>query len=164
MREPEFRMRYGAPAVLAGWFIAFIVFCFGLTIVPRIVTGEDGGSFLLYLFFYLFFGFPVAAIIALPLAILAAWPLRRLRNQWLHVLILAMAMGVAAAAILFALSYPALVEGDSSPVPILLMAAGVALCTAIGRASVMKLVSRRNSSSNGVESQTSAAKSFHQNP
>ncbi|PYI39301.1 hypothetical protein CVS30_04855 [Arthrobacter psychrolactophilus] len=46
----------------------------------------------------------------------------------------------------------------------LLMAAGVALCTAIGRASVMKLVSRRNSSSNGGEPQTSAAKNSHQNP
>ena len=110
------------------------------------------------------FGFPVTAIVGLPLAVLVAWPLRRLRNQWHHVLILALTMGVTAAAILSALSYPALVEGESSPISILLMAAGVALCMAIGRASVMKLVSRRNESANEVEPQTSAATKSHQNP
>lgn len=134
---PErFSMRYGAPAVLIGWFVTFLVFCLGLTLF---VALQDGGfvwwSFLPVALIY---GFPVAVVAGLPLALLLAWLLRRIRSQLLHVVVFALATGAVTAAIAFALA-EAEVEPES-----LVIAAGVGASAAIGRATVIKMVARRN--------------------
>ncbi|MHA7271027.1 hypothetical protein [Arthrobacter sp. HLT1-20] len=135
---PEcFRMRYGAPAVLIGWFVTFFVFCLGLTVVTGVSSGDlVSGGYLLP--FALIYGFPVAAIVGLPLAILLAWPLRRVRAQWLHVVAFALVMGAVTSAAAFVLA-----EAEFEPGS-LAIAAGVAVSAAIGRATVVTLVARRN--------------------
>ena len=86
----------------------------------------------------LMFGFPVAAIVGLPLALLLAWGLRRVRDQRLHVLVFALAMGAVTTAIMFVLAEAQMVPGN------FVIAAGVAVGAAIGRAAVIKMVARRN--------------------
>ncbi|WP_113716942.1 hypothetical protein [Arthrobacter dokdonensis] len=74
----------------------------------------------------------------LPLAVLVAWPLRRIRSQWLHVAALALATGLA---------FWIAVAGMGGWAN-LLSGWGVGLfagdCAAIGRAAVMPMVARRN--------------------
>ncbi|MHA7306085.1 hypothetical protein ACX80E_12695 [Arthrobacter sp. TMN-49] len=133
---PErFSMRYGAPAVLIGWAVTFLVFCLGLTVFGFL--GEGGFAGLSLLLVVLFYGFPVAASVGLPLAILIAWPLRRVRDQRLHVLAFALATGTVTAVLMF-WGQGELIPGN------FVIVAGVAVSAAIGRASVMKLVTWRN--------------------
>ena len=136
-KEDSFRMRYGAAALLTGWFITFFVFCLGLTVVTVLIWRDDsvGWNFLPI---FLIYGFPVAAIVGLPLAVLVAWPLRRLPDQRIHVLIFGLVLGLVTA-ILFVLLNQGQVELGSGAV-----AVWVAVCGALGRASVIKMVTRRN--------------------
>lgn len=134
---PErFSMRYGAPAVLIGWLVTFLVFCLGLT-VANVVSSGDLVSGWYLLPYALMFGFPVAVVVGLPLALLLAWPLRRVRDQRLHIVVFALAMGAVTAAIVF--------FGQGEMVPgNFVIAAGVGASAAIGRATVIKMVARRN--------------------
>ncbi|MEO6529590.1 MAG: hypothetical protein ABIN10_13060 [Specibacter sp.] len=135
---PErFSMRYGVPAVLIGWFVTFLVFCLGLTVVNVASSGDFVSGWYL-LPYALMFGFPVAAIVGLPLALLLAWGLRRVRDQRLHVLVFALAMGAVTTAIMFVLAEAQMVPGN------FVIAAGVAAGAAIGRAVVIKMAARRN--------------------
>ncbi|AIY03383.1 hypothetical protein ART_3784 [Arthrobacter sp. PAMC 25486] len=86
----------------------------------------------------LVFGFPFAAFIGLPLAILIAWPLRRVRDQRLHVLALALAVGAAMGVVaLFSYRFEMLWA-------VAALAAWAAVSAAIGRAVVINMVARRN--------------------
>lgn len=136
-REDRFSMRYGAPAILLGWFITFFAFCLGLT-VSAMVSEGPGGMGAGFMVLALIYGSPVALIAGLPLSLLVAWPLRRVRDQRLHVVAFAVALGFAMAGYLLVIG-----EGRIEPLgfaAVLLAAA----CGAIGRASVIKLVARRN--------------------
>jgi hypothetical protein len=139
MSEAKFRMQYGAPAVLIGWLLTFLLFCVGLS--ANVVANEEFGSMGWgYLQLALAFGLPIAVIIGLPLGLLIAWPLRRVRNQWIHVAIFAVGVGTAMAA-LFIL--PEI--GHVRPASVF-AAFWAAASAAIGRASVIRLVARRNRS------------------
>lgn len=132
-----FRMDYGVPAVLIGWFVTFFVFCVGLTAASFVAEGANGmGLGLLAL--SLMFGLPIAVLIGLPLALLISWPLRRVRNQWLHVLALALGVGAAMVGGVY-LSYGGEVNVNATALVV-----GAALSAAIGRASVIALVAKRN--------------------
>ncbi|WP_425864641.1 hypothetical protein [Arthrobacter sp. TWP1-1] len=137
MSEVKFRMQYGAPAVLIGWLLTFVLFCVGLSVVASLGGGDTGiGWYLIPI--SLLYGLPVAVVVGLPLCLLIAWPLRQVRNQWIHVLCFAVGIGGVAAVL-------ALIFGGVQAVlpftPIIL---GVAACTAIGRASVIRMVARKN--------------------
>ncbi|WP_038467074.1 hypothetical protein [Arthrobacter sp. PAMC 25486] len=136
-KEDSFSMRYGAPALLTGWFVTFFVFCLGLTVASVVLWAPHGmGWGLLPL--SLVFGFPFAAFIGLPLAILIAWPLRRVRDQRLHVLALALAVGAAMGVVaLFSYRFEMLWA-------VAALAAWAAVSAAIGRAVVINMVARRN--------------------
>lgn len=138
-RQVRFSMRYGAPALLVGWLITFVLFCLGMTAASLLATGGDTGLGWYFLPISLIYGFPFASILGLPLAILAAWPLRRLRRQWLHVCAFAMAAGLV-----FWLVVVAAAGGWAGSV----YGAGIGLltaaCAAAGRAAVIPLVARRN--------------------
>ncbi|ALO67971.1 hypothetical protein AS189_17615 [Arthrobacter alpinus] len=138
-KQDAFRMEYGVLALLTGWFVTFVVFCLGLTVASVGAGGSDGFGWG-FLFLALMFGFPVAAIIGLPLAIAIASPLRRVHNQWLHVPVFALAVG-AAMGVVVAFPY------DLQEKDVWLLLAPVlwaAASAAIGRASVIKMVARRN--------------------
>lgn len=139
-REDRFRMRYGVLALLTGWFVTFFVFCLGLTLAAVVSEGNGSSSYLLPMM--LIYGFPVALVIGLPLAILIATPLRRVANQWAHVAVFTVGVG-AATALASALLYGG-TEGALLGVAILSLWAGAS--AAMGRASVMKLVTWRNES------------------
>ena len=132
-------MRYGAPAFLLGWLITFVLICLGLAGVTE-VTATTPGSISGWTSFpiYLVFGFPVAAILGLPFAIVIAWPLRRVQSQWLHVGVHGLATGAAVWTVMTALG------GWTAPVPGLLFGSLFTFSAAAGRASVIKLVARRN--------------------
>lgn len=138
-KEDRVSMRYGAPALLTGWFVTFFVFCLGLTVATMIFTGGDSGLGWYFLPISLVYGFPVAAVIGLPLAILIASPLRRVRGQRLHVLAFSLSIGAVMAAICLIFFF----RGDG----VLFMLALIvwtAVCAAVGRAVVVPLVARRN--------------------
>ncbi|PYG99129.1 hypothetical protein CVV67_17205 [Arthrobacter stackebrandtii] len=138
-KEDRFSMRYGATALLTGWFVTFLVFCLGLTAAHVVAEGGTGFGWN-FLTLALIFGFPVAVVVGLPLAILIAWPLRRVDNQWLHVA--GFALGVGAAMALAT----ALISGFDKGAGwwVLLLALWTAVSAAMGRASVMGMVARRN--------------------
>lgn len=136
-KEDSFSMRYGAPALLTGWIVTFLLFCLGLTAAVAVSAGDIMSGWY-FLPFALMYGFPVAAIIGLPLAIVIASPLRRVRDQRLHVLGFALAIGGVMAMIA-----AALIHGDSA-MGVLWLSLWTATCAAIGRASVMKMVARQN--------------------
>lgn len=136
-KEDSFSMRYGAPALLTGWFVTFLVFCLGLATAAVVSAGDiTAGWYFLPL--ALIYGFPVAAIIGLPLAIVIAKLLRRVRDQRLHVLVFTVAIGAVMAVIAAAVFH-----GDAG-LGVLWLGLWTATCAAIGRASVMKMVARRN--------------------
>lgn len=133
----RFRMEYGVPAVLVGWLVTFLAFCLGLTVANLVAEGADGLG-LGFMVLSLMFGLPVAVLIGLPLALLISWPLRRVPNQWLHVV--AFALGVGAAMVVGVyFSY-----GSEMNRGVAALVAGAALSAAIGRASVITMVAKRN--------------------
>ncbi|MET4004920.1 MULTISPECIES: hypothetical protein [Arthrobacter] len=139
-KKDRFRMRYGASALIIGWLGTFLLFCLGLTVANLIAEGPHGlgaGFF----FLAVMFGFPVALLAGLPLAVLLAWPLRRVRDQRLHVVAFALAMGVVATGAVLFFYAPDSAEMGGLMVALILWTAA---CGAIGRASVIKLVTRRN--------------------
>lgn len=136
-KEDRFRMRYGVLAVLAGWFVTFLVFCLGLVVVSAVADGV-GVSAVYLLPVFLMYGLPVAAIIGLPLAMVLAGPLRRVRDQRVHVVVFAVGVGTAmsmAALFAYQCDMPWAVAG---------LSAWAAVSAAIGRASVIKMVARSN--------------------
>lgn len=136
-----FRMRYGVPAFLLGWLVTFLTFCVVVSIVLDIssLAGGMGGSIGIVVFGYaVLFGVVPAVVVGMPLAALTAWPLQRIRNQWWHVAVHALVTGTVATVI-------ALVGfriGDLAALS--LVFALFAFSAAAGRASVIKLVARRN--------------------
>ncbi|MDJ0312587.1 hypothetical protein [Arthrobacter sp. H35-D1] len=124
-------------ALLLGWLITFVLFCLGLAVAFAIPPMESGLGWY-FLPVALIYGFPVAAIAGLPLAILIAWPLRRVRNQCVHVLVFALALGAVMAAIVL------IPSGSEMGWALAGLIVWTAVCGAVGRASVMKVVSRRN--------------------
>ncbi|WP_139244303.1 hypothetical protein [Arthrobacter alpinus] len=137
MSEPRFNMHYGTPAVLIGWLVTFVVFCVGYT-ASVVFSGYDSAMGWYLLPISLMYGFPVAVAVGLPLGLFIAWPLRRVRNQWIHVLAFAVGIGLATALSMLLIGGVEAVR--QSTVTIL----AVALSAAIGRASVMRLVARKN--------------------
>lgn len=138
----SYKMDYGVPAVLIGWFVTFFVFCLGLTIANFVFSGSNGMG-LGFLALSLMFGLPVAVLIGLPLALLISWPLRRVRNQLLHVLVFALGVGTAMVGGVY-FSY-----GEELNWSAAALVAGAALSAAIGRASVIPLVAKRNEMQSG---------------
>lgn len=132
-----FRMEYGVPAVLIGWFVTFFVFCLGLTVANFVTEGANGLG-LGFLAAAMMVGLPVAVLIGLPLALLISWPLRRVRNQELHVLVFALGVGAAMVGGVY-FSYGGEVNWGAAA-----LVAGAALSAAIGRASVITMVAKRN--------------------
>ena len=124
----------GAPALLIGWFLAFFVFCLGLT-VADVAAGKGWGLFGWgFLALSLIHGFPAAATVGLPLGVLGASRLRRIRDQRLHVLIFALAVGLVMAVVLGFLYRP------GSDVGILFrLVLWTAASAAVGRASMVEL-------------------------
>ncbi|PYI69040.1 hypothetical protein CVV68_04415 [Arthrobacter livingstonensis] len=131
-------MRYGVPALLLGWLLTFVLFCLGLTVGTISFTGGGSGLGWYFLPISLVYGFPVAAVIGLPFAILVAWPLRRLRKQWMHVAAHALATGIAFWVVVTALG------GWTDAISSACIGLFAAACAAIGRAVVIPLVARRN--------------------
>lgn len=136
-KQDAFRMEYGIPAVLTGWLVTFILFCVGVTVAAGVISAGDASEWVV-LPYTLMFGFPIALIVGLPLALLIAWPLRRVRNQGLHVLAFALGVG-AVFGVLGMLSYDAELLWTAA-----LLAGWAAASAAIGRASVIQMVARRN--------------------
>lgn len=140
-------MNYGLPAFLIGWFLTFFLFCLGLTVANMVAEaaagaeGASGGGLgLNFLPITLMYGFPVAAIVGLPLAIVVATLLRRVRRQWIHVAVFAGVLGAAVAAVMGV--FAARNDGDwQAPV---IMGAWAGCCAAAGRASVIGMVAARN--------------------
>ena len=132
----RFSMHYGTLDLVTGWFVTFLLFCLGLTVVN--LLRSDGLAWGWYLLpAALMFGFPVAAIVGLPLAVLIAWLLRRIPDQRLHVLLFAVGVGAATAV--------TVLLGPSEITPEKLATiAGAAASAAIGRAVVIGMVARRN--------------------
>lgn len=136
-KQDTFRMEYGIPAVLAGWFVTFLLFCVGVTVAAEVSSGGDSTEWVV-LPYSLMFGFPIALILGLPLAVLIAWPLRRVRNQRLHVLAFALSVG-AIFGVFGMLTYDAELLWTAA-----MLAGWAGASAAIGRASVIKMVARRN--------------------
>jgi len=137
-KDAAVRMKCGAGALLAGWFITFLLFCAGL-LLPMLLLDQNGTGALGWSIIpiVLMYGFPPAALLGLPLGMLIAWPLRRVRNQWLHVAAFALGTGVVFWFVVWALS-----DKDDSSWSILIGLLA-ATCAAIGRTSVIKLVAGR---------------------
>ncbi len=142
-KADRFSMSYGVPALLLGWLCTFALFCLGLALTAA-VSPLDTGLGWYFLPVALIYGFPVAVVLGLPLAILIAWPLRRVRNQRLHVLAFAAVLGSVMAALLIISSRGEMLTSGTSLLIGLGLVALVAGCGALGRASVMNLVERRN--------------------
>lgn len=136
-KEDGFSMRYGATALLLGWLITFVLFCLGLAAVFAVSPRESGLGWY-FLPVALIYGFPVAAILGLPLAIKIAWPLQRVRNQQVHILVFALTLGAVMAAVIL------IPSGGEMGWAVAGLIGWTAVCGAVGRASVMKMVSRRN--------------------
>lgn len=135
-------MHYGALAVLLGWFVTFLTFCATFASFVAISawranteTGLGGFSFFVIVVIY---GFLPALFVGLPLGALTGWPLRRIRNQWWHVPIHAAVTGTVTMAIGLMLG------GVQGAQGMLLFAAVAAFSAAVGRASVIRMVARRN--------------------
>lgn len=135
-REDAFSMKYGTVAFLTGWLVTFVVFCLGLSAYSGYPFSCGGFGWGL-LPFALLYGLPVAIVFGLPLALLVAWTLRRVRNQWLHVLAFALAVGAAmGVAAWFSYSFEMLWAVAS-------LAGWAGASAAIGRAVVIPMVARR---------------------
>ena len=140
--ETVFRMHYGFLAILLGWFVTFLTFCATLAsfmaisaMVANSETGLGGFSLLVIVVIY---GFLPGLLIGLPLGALTGWPLQRIRNQWWHVSIHAVVTGTVTMAIGLLLGGPDGFQG------MLLFGAIAAFSAAVGRASVIRMVARRN--------------------
>ncbi|MGA7204852.1 MAG: hypothetical protein WBX27_09510 [Specibacter sp.] len=140
--EPDdttFKMRYGVLAVLVGWLVTHVLYCGALTISIA-VSADPTSTESAWNWFpvFLIFGLPVAAVLGLPFALLLAWPLRSVRNQWLHVAAFATAAGAIAMIVVMAqVGWPASISAVGSGLV-------ASMGAAVGRASVIKLVARRN--------------------
>ena len=140
--DGPFRMHYGVLAILVGWFVTFLTFCvvfaFWMGISAWMANTRMEPDALSFLVIVVIYGFLPALFIGLPLGALTGWPLRRIRNQWWHVLIHAAVTGAVP------LAFALMIGGSDGLYGMLLFPAVAAFSAAVGRASVIRMVAVRN--------------------
>jgi hypothetical protein len=137
--NPRHRVTFGFGAFVVGFLVAIFVFTLGallLTLVGGPVNGHQLASAALLALVVGLYAGGVGLVVGVPIAFVLGLLLRRVANQWLHVLAFFLVMTAASFLILVSLS-----SGD--PIGTLELAALIGLAAAIGRLSVWKMMDIR---------------------